>query len=94
MKFTKNYEKLGWLIFTTIRKNTGRYLIGNVYTMNTPPGKFKAKIIGVCPIKKKEITDGLAGMDVETSKEELIRMLEGWYGKNFDDYVLITLWAQ
>lgn len=96
MKFTKNYEKLGWVIFTTIRKNTGRYKLSNTYTMITPIGKFKAKVIGICPIKKKEITDDLASVDLGIGeiKERLIRMLEGWYGKDFDDYVLITLWVQ
>ncbi|MCK4337703.1 MAG: hypothetical protein KAX11_07150 [Candidatus Aminicenantes bacterium] len=62
--------------------------------MNAPAGKFKAKIIGVCPIKKKEITDGLAQIDAGASKERLIKMLNYWHGKDFDDYVLITLWAQ
>lgn len=94
MKFTKNYEKFGWVIFTSIRKNTGRYKLGNVYTMNTPDGKFKAKVIGLCPIKKKEITNDLASVDAEETKEGLIRMLNDWYGVFFDNYVLITLWAQ
>ena len=94
MKFSENYEKLGWIIFTTIRKNTGKYKLGNIYTMNiSGSGKFKAKIIGLLPIKKEEITDDLASVDAEVSKERLIMMLENWYGKDFDDYILITLWA-
>jgi len=95
MKFSKFYEKLGWVIFTTIRKNTGNYKLGNVYTINIPEGgKFKAKVIGYLPIKKKDITDDLARTDADVNtKEELIKILENWYGKNFDDYALITLWA-
>jgi len=95
MKFTKNYEKLKWVIFTTIRKNTGKYKLGNIYTMNTPIDNFKAKVVGLYPIKKEEITDDLAYVDAEEkAKEAFIKMLDNWYGKNFDDYVLITLWAQ
>ena len=95
MKFSENYEKLGWIIFTTIRKNTGRYVIGNTYTMDVSgSGKFKARVIGLLPIKKEEITEDLAELDAETTKRGLISMLEGWYGEDFDDYVLITFWSQ
>jgi len=94
MIFTKHYHKLNWFFFTTIRKNTGKYKLGNIYTMNTPTTKFKAKVIGLLPIKKKDITDDLARIDAEETKEGLIRMLDGWYGKKFDDYVLMTLWVQ
>ena len=94
MQFSKNYEKLGWVIFTTIRKNTGRYELGRIYTISTPSGKFRARVIGLYPIRKKDITDNLANTDAETTKEGLIKMLECWYGKEFDDYVLITLWGK
>ena len=94
MKFSKNYEKLNWVIFTTIRKNTGKYKLGKTYTMNVSgSGKFKARIIGLLPIKKRDITDDLASVDAECSKEELLKMLEDWYGKDFDDYMLITFWS-
>ena len=93
MKFSKNWEKLGWVIFTTIRQNTGRYKLGHSYAMNTPMYKFRAKVIGLYPIKKAEITDELANTDAETTRATLITMLEDWYGKDFDDYVLITLWS-
>jgi len=93
MKFSENWEKLNWVIFTTIRKNTGRYKLGNVYTMVLPNCKFKARVVGILPIKKKEITNDLAKIDADTTKEGLIHMLEKWYGKKFDDYILITLWG-
>jgi len=94
MKFSKNYEKLGWVTFTTIRKNTGKYKLGNTYTVDVlGSGKFKARVIGLLPIRKEEITSDLAQADAECTREELVRMLEGWYGPVFDDYVLITLWS-
>ncbi len=91
MKFTKNYEKLGRTLFTTIRKNTGVYKLGNLYKIQTPNYDFYAKVIGLYPITKIQITDTLAITDAECSKIQLIQMLEKWYGKKFDDYVLITL---
>ena len=93
IRFSTNWEKLGWTIFTTIRKNTHSKLVGQIHTIRTPDGDFKAKIIGLYPIKKIEITDDLAFADADMTKDGLIRLLEGWYGKEFDDYVLITLWA-
>ena len=94
IRFTTNWEKLGWTIFTTIRKNTGSKKIGQIHTIKTPrSGTFKAKVIGVYPIKKEEITDDLATFDADTDRDGLIKMLEGWYGKDFDNFVLITLWA-
>ena len=39
---------------------------------------------------KKDITEELAQSDADCSREELIAMLEGWYGKEFDNFVLLT----
>ena len=93
IRFSSDWEKLGWTIFTTIRKNTGSKKIGQVHTIKTPSRKFKAKVIGLYPIKKEEITDDLAFIDADMTRAGLIRMLETWYGKEFDDYILITLWT-
>ena len=91
MKFSKNWKKLSEPYFTTIRKNTGRYRLGSECTINAPRGKFKAYIIGLMMIKKEDITDMMAKYDAETDRNGLISMLEGWYGKTFNDYILITL---
>ena len=40
---------------------------------------------------KNEITDSLARYDADCSKAELIAMLEKWYGKDYDDFLLLTL---
>ena len=91
MKFSKDYEKLGWVVFTTIRKNTENYKLGHIYTIKTPQYSFKAKVIGLLPIKKKDITENLAQVDADVTAETLKRKLENWYGKEFNDYLLITL---
>ncbi len=93
MKFSKLYEKLEQTIFTTIRKNTGRYKLGLIYTIQTPLDKFKAKVIGLYPIRKADITEDLAEVDADTNKLGMIHLLERWYGKAFDDYILITFWV-
>ena len=96
MKFTKNYDKLDRPLFTTIRKNTGVYKLGNMYKIQTPNYDFYAKVIGLSPITKIQITPTLANVDADCSRNQLIQKLEKWYGKKFDDYVLITLmvWEQ
>ena len=91
MRFTKNYEKLNRALFTTIRKNTKMYKLGNIYEIQTPNFKLYAKIIGRYPITKIQITDKLAMADAECSRDQLVQMLDKWYGKDFDDYILITL---
>ena len=91
MKFTHEYRKLSEKVFTTIRKNTGFYKNGQAYRIDTPEQKFKAKVTGSIRIFKAEINDFLAQNDADMSAEELIALLEKWYGKKFDDFVLLTL---
>ena len=93
IRFSTNWEKLNWVVFTTIRKNTGSKKVGQIHTIKAPGCEFKAKVIGIYPIKKLDITDDLAFIDAYTDRKDLISMLEGWYGKDFNDFVLITLWA-
>ena len=46
----------------------------------------------VSPIKKEDITDFIALYDADCShKWELIEMLDKWYGREFNDFVIITL---
>ncbi len=91
MWFSKNYLKLNQNIFTTIRKNTGYYKLGNIYKIKTPTKEFKARLIEHRKIDKNYITEQLAQNDADCSRAELIAMLEGWYGKKCDDYVLLIL---
>lgn len=91
MKFSKEWIKLDNDIFTTIRKNTGFYTFGKKYKIITPSREFFAELIGIQLLKKENITDQIAWVDASCSKEELIVMLEKWHGKEFDDFVLMTL---
>ena len=91
MKFSKDWIKLDNLTFTTIRKNTKFYTFGKKYLIKTPSKEFFVKLIGVRLLKKENITDQIAWIDASCRKEELIAMLEKWYGKKFDDFVLLTL---
>ena len=94
MKFSKDYSKLDSRIFTTIRKNTHHNRLlgntGNKIKIQTPTKEFRAYLIAKNKIKKKQITEKLARSDADCSKAELIAMLEKWYGKKFDDFLLIT----
>lgn len=91
MRFTKNYSKLKNNRFTTIRKNTGYYKVGWIYDIMTPKSGFQAQVLSVTPIKKSDIDDELAISDADMTRNELIKMLERWYGKRYDDFVLMTL---
>ena len=89
MKFSKNYKKLNKEIFTTIRRNKGYYRFYQEVNIKTPSGKFKARVIGLEILRKEDITEELANKDADCSKQELINMLEKWYGKKYDNYVLL-----
>ena len=91
MKFSKDYSKLDKLTFTTIRKYSGYYMCGMTVNIKTPTKEFKAKVIKANWMNKSMISENLAQSDADCSRVELITMLEGWYGKRFDDFVLITL---
>lgn len=91
MKFTKEHSKLRNISFTTIRKNTGYYRVGNIYTIITPSERFKARIQSAKPITKADISDSIALADADMSAENLRKMLEKWYGKKYDNFVLFGL---
>ena len=42
-------------------------------------------------MSKANITERHALSDADCSRAELIAMLERWYGKEFDDFVLLTM---
>lgn len=91
MKFSKDYSKLSKKRFTTIRKNTRRYKPENIYLIDTPKQKFKAKVISREYIKKEDITNFIALYDADCFRWELIALLDKWHGRDFDDFVLIIL---
>jgi hypothetical protein len=90
MKFTYHYTKLDYPIFTTIRQNKGWYKVGQQILINTPKAEFKAEIAAIRLIKKNNITFTMAQRDADCSANELIEKLEAWYGKTYNDFILIT----
>ena len=94
LRFSREYTKLKQPIFTTIRKNTGHYKEGYTYRVKTPTESYTARCIGSTPIKKVDITESLARFDADCFRYELISMLEGWYGLDFNDLVLLTFWRE
>jgi len=91
MIFTHEFSILKKKIFITIRKNTNFYKIGHSYQVHTPEQNFKAKVIKSKAISKLKINDSLARSDADMSAVDLILLLDRWYGKTFDDFVLLTL---
>ena len=91
IRFSKNYSKLDIEAFTTIRKASPYYRIYSINKIKAPTKEFTAQIIEKEGIRKQDISDDLAHSDADCSRDELITMLEEWYGKEFDDFVLLTL---
>jgi len=91
IRFSKDYSKLGSLFFSTIRKASPYYRIGAIHKIKTPTTEFKAQIVAGEIIGKGQISEELAQSDADCSKEELIAMLERWYGREFNDFVLFSL---
>lgn len=91
MRFTHEYCKLKLKYFTTIRKNTGFYKLGRVYTIHTPNQHFRAEVVTIKPIKKADITDEFAWKDADCNAKTLKEILEKWYGKKYDDFVILSL---
>lgn len=91
MKFSTDYPKLDWKVFTTIRQNRGYYIPGEIIKINTPTKNFKAEVLAIQPIKKQDITFNMAKVDANTTAEGLTKQLIAWYGPEYNDYILITL---
>lgn len=91
MKFSHQYKKLSWPVFTTIRQNKGYYHAGQTIQIETPNSSFSATIVSVQPIKKANISSEIAWFDAHTTRINLLDMLEKWYSSSYDDYIIITL---
>ena len=91
MRFTHEYSKLGKHVFTTIRKGTSVYRKGRTYSITTPSERFYAKVIQRNHLMKADITERFAQVDADCSRDMLIKQLEKWYGKHYDDFVKLKL---
>lgn len=91
MKFSHHYTKLDYPIFTTIRQNKSYYKLGQQILIYEPNNIFKAEIVSIRKIIKNEITENIARRDADCSKEILIQKLKTWYGKEYNDFILLTL---
>ena len=91
MKFSHNWTKLSKHQFTTIRKAGGYYRVGRKYLCETPITTFYAKVIHMQHIRKEDITEEIAQADADMDRESLIKLLNRFYGKEYDGFVLMTL---
>lgn len=91
MKFSHSYSKLNYPVFTTIRQNKGYYEVGQRINIYTPELEFQAEIVSIRQIIKRNITFTMAQRDADCHPESLVDTLETWYGKRYDNFILITL---
>ena len=91
MRFSKEYKKLSYPVFTTIRRNRGYYKEGQKINVLTPEQNFRAEVVSIRPICKVNITKTVALRDADCEPGELIKMLTDWYGSKSNHLILITL---
>lgn len=92
MKFSKSYKKLYQPVFTTIRKNTGYYKVGQTIQVTVQEKHtFSAEIASIRPIALKDITETMAMRDADCSRKELIELMCLFYKKEANNLILITL---
>lgn len=91
MKFSKEYSKLNYPIFTTIRQNKGFYEVGMDIKIYTPKQQFYAQIVSIRNIALNDITDTIAKRDADCGYLELRQMMKNFYKNKASDLILITL---
>jgi hypothetical protein len=91
MKFSKEYSKLQYPIFTTIRQNYGYYKVGQTIGIDTPKQSFCAEIVSIRNIQLCHISETIALRDADCTTEELVLLMKKFYQSNANDLILITL---
>jgi len=91
MRFSKEYLKLNWPIFTTIRQNKGFYKIGQIVFVETPTQAFTTEIVSIRSIELKDITETIAKNDAGCSSKYLKELMIKFYKDKANDLILITL---
>lgn len=91
MKFSKDYTKLQYPIFTTIRQNKGYYQEGQKIRIETPTNNFWAEIVAIRQISLYNITPTIALRDADCSVSDIIKLFKKFYDDETDDLILITL---
>jgi hypothetical protein len=91
MKFSKEYSKLAYPIFTTIRHNGGYYKEGQKICVTTPKQQFHAEIVGIRYLTQKDITSTIAFRDADCGSQELFDLMNMFYKGRANDLILITL---
>lgn len=91
MKFSKEYLKLQYPIFTTIRQNKGYYKEGQIISISTPKQEFKAEIVGIRKLTLNDITKTISHKDADCEPDELIELMKKFYKQDADNLILLTL---
>lgn len=91
MKFTTQWKKLSYPVFTTIRQDKGYYKVGQNIPIETPKESFRAEIVSIREMTQYDITNTIAYRDADCSKEAFDNLLYRFYGNNIGDLILLTL---
>lgn len=91
MKFSKEYSKLKYPIFTTIRQDKGYYNLGQIINVETPEQVFKAEVVSLRKMTTNDLTVTMALRDADCSVQSLEELFKRFYKDNVGPLVLITL---
>lgn len=91
MKFTTDWKKLDYPIFTTIRQDKGYYKVGQVINIETPTKKFQAEIVSIREMVQEDITETMALRDADCSKQEFDALLYKFYKDKVGNLIMLTL---
>ena len=91
MKFSKSYSKLNYPIFTTIRQDKGYYKVGQIINVNTPETSFEAEILAIRELSNADITENMARVDADCSKQKLQGLMNLFYREKAEELILLTL---
>jgi len=91
MKFTTEWKKLDYPIFTTIRQDKGYYRVGQRIPIETPSQCFMVEIVSIRKMIQEDITDTMALRDADCTKQEFNALLYKFYKDNVGSLILLTL---
>ena len=91
IKFSHDYSKLNYHLFTTIRRYD-RYTVGEILTAESPSKTFESRIILKIKMKLSDIPTHFLCFDTDTmNRDEAIETLDSFYNKTIHSEERLTL---
>lgn len=84
INFSKKYSKLDYDLFTSVRLDLGKYLIGEEIEATLHNEHFhNVIVIGISHIRLEDVTECLARFDADCSKEDFYELMRYFYEEKY-----------